>query len=134
MKIVLSNFGYFTHELINKYFELSGLGKPYFYNAEISTVTENFRHIYHPSDEERYSFYISKNDLGINAMDNDLFSADNYFNPHDIPRDDKNLVLTIELLKPREFKVIEIPDDVKWYIHENDSGYESIHEEHRSWS
>lgn len=29
-------------------------------------------------------------------------------------------------------KVVEIPDDVKWYIEEYD-GIESIHEKHRIW-
>lgn len=28
--------------------------------------------------------------------------------------------------------VVEIPDDVKWHIHEYD-GYETLHEDHRSW-
>lgn len=31
-----------------------------------------------------------------------------------------------------ELKVVEIPDDVKWYIDDYD-GFEKIHEDHRSW-
>lgn len=36
---------------------------------------------------------------------------------------------------PKAFrlKVVEIPDDVKWYIFTNEMGFESIHEEHRVW-
>lgn len=30
-------------------------------------------------------------------------------------------------------KIVEIPDDVDWYIHNYD-GWESIHEVHREWS
>ena len=32
-----------------------------------------------------------------------------------------------------ELKIVEIPDDVDWYIDEYD-GCESIHESHRTWS
>lgn len=32
-----------------------------------------------------------------------------------------------------ELKVVEIPDDVKWYIHYYD-GNEHVAEEHRTWS
>lgn len=31
-------------------------------------------------------------------------------------------------------KVIEIPDDVEWYIHSSEDGSESIHEKHRVWA
>ena len=31
-------------------------------------------------------------------------------------------------------KVVEIPDDVRWYIRSEDDGSESIHEEHRIWN
>jgi hypothetical protein len=30
-------------------------------------------------------------------------------------------------------KVLDIPDDVKWYLRAEDDGSESIHEEHRIW-
>lgn len=32
-----------------------------------------------------------------------------------------------------EFKIIEIPDDVEFEIHETESGYEYIAEKHRTW-
>ena len=34
--------------------------------------------------------------------------------------------------KYSNLKIVEIPDDVSWYI-ENNDGYETIHETHRSW-
>jgi len=30
-------------------------------------------------------------------------------------------------------KVVEVPDDVRWYIREDDDGSESVHETHRVW-
>jgi hypothetical protein len=54
-------------------------------------------------------------------------------------RGDPDLVDVVESLgsdaasgKFAELEVVEIPDDVEWYIHEYD-GLESIYEEHRSW-
>lgn len=32
-----------------------------------------------------------------------------------------------------KLEIIEIPDDIKWYVYESDCGIESIHEEHRVW-
>jgi len=49
-------------------------------------------------------------------------------------RDDPELTAAFEYWKPEEYKVIDLPDDIKeWYIDESDCGSESIHEEHRSW-
>jgi len=52
-------------------------------------------------------------------------------------RTDPDLVAVIEEIgniagNGTSLKVIDIPDDVKWYIDEYD-GAESIHEEHRVW-
>jgi hypothetical protein len=33
-----------------------------------------------------------------------------------------------------DYKIVDIPDDVDWYIDECDDGSESIHEKHRIWS
>lgn len=32
-----------------------------------------------------------------------------------------------------ELRVIEVPDDVKWYLNVLDNGYENVHEDHRVW-
>ena len=32
-----------------------------------------------------------------------------------------------------KLKIVEIPDNVKYYIEENESGSEVIHEQHRTW-
>lgn len=63
---------------------------------------------------------------------------DNYFNDRAIPRNDPLLVQVVEELgeaangKYADLSVVDIPDDVDWYIDEYD-GIESIHEKHRSW-
>ena len=57
---------------------------------------------------------------------------------HEESRTDERLVKCVEELGAEangdcaELKVVEIPDDIDWYIHEYD-GLESIHEYHRSW-
>ena len=56
----------------------------------------------------------------------------------DIPRDDPALVQVVEEMGPAangnhaELKVVEIPDDVEWEIHEYD-GSEHVAEKHRTW-
>ena len=60
------------------------------------------------------------------------------FNIFDIRRDDKDLVAVVQELGAEvntvhsELKIVEIPEDVKWYIDEYD-GMEAVHEAHRSW-
>lgn len=56
----------------------------------------------------------------------------------DIPRDDPDLVATVEILGEHswgpyaELLIVEIPDDVEWTIEEYD-GKEWIAERHRCW-
>jgi len=56
----------------------------------------------------------------------------------DIPRDDPDLVATVEMMGEHswgpyaELLVVEIPDDVKWVIEEYD-GREWVAERHRVW-
>jgi hypothetical protein len=59
---------------------------------------------------------------------------------HDIDRDDPRLVQVVtELGGDRasgefaELRVVQIPNGVKWHVHEYD-GLETIHEAHRSWT
>lgn len=55
----------------------------------------------------------------------------------DLPRDCPVLVSMVENGKVdgtyAELKVVEIPDDVNWFIHEYD-GIEHVAERHRTWS
>lgn len=54
-------------------------------------------------------------------------------------RSDKDLVEIVELLKEEangwaaNLKVVEVPDDVVWFINEYD-GIEHVAEKHRTWS
>jgi len=93
-----------------------------------------------------YTYYFLKplNELGIVEGDYFLISDDIHdeysFNEDSIARDDKDLVAIIKEFKSRafcsyhEFKVVEIPDDVDWYIETGDEYMrEWVEERHRSW-
>jgi hypothetical protein len=57
---------------------------------------------------------------------------------YDLCRDDPVLVQVVEELGEESFdryadlKIVEIPEDVDWYIHEYD-GIEHVAERHRTW-
>jgi hypothetical protein len=61
------------------------------------------------------------------------------FHVRDLKRNDNLLATIIEYLgdladsKYSELKVVEIPDDVDWYVKEYD-GIEWVAEKHRTWS
>lgn len=64
---------------------------------------------------------------------------ENFFSEQDIPRNDPILVETVEALTAEKagnrfstLKVVEVPDDVDWYIEEYD-GDEWVAERHRTW-
>jgi hypothetical protein len=73
------------------------------------------------------------NEFYINEVNDE-----NYFSYYDLERDDPVLVQVVEEMGKDAFgmhaslKVVEIPDDVKWYV-DNYDGIESIHENHRIW-
>ena len=60
------------------------------------------------------------------------------FNFHD-DRSNEELIKCVEALgnnasgRGANLKVVEIPNNIEWYIDTTDMGYESIHEEHRVW-
>lgn len=63
---------------------------------------------------------------------------ENYFECREIPRNDATLVAVVESLKGEangfcaSLKVVEIPENVDWYIEEYD-GNEWVAEKHRTW-
>ena len=64
---------------------------------------------------------------------------DTYISAYDWPRNDPDLVAVVEELgddasdRFAQLAVVEIPDDVDYYIDEYD-GIETVHENHRSWT
>lgn len=61
-----------------------------------------------------------------------------FLSEYDIDRTDPDLVHVVETLGEEangrfsDLKVVEIPDDIEWYIDEYD-GVETVREQHRSW-
>lgn len=61
------------------------------------------------------------------------------FYDRDIPRDDSALIQVVEEMGEAangscaDLKIVDIPDDVDWYIEEYD-GNEWVAERHRTWS
>lgn len=64
--------------------------------------------------------------------------TDNYFYDYNIPRNDSHLVDIVNEWQQSasgsysDLKIVEIPDDVEWEIHDYD-GIEWIAEKHRTW-
>lgn len=63
---------------------------------------------------------------------------DRYFSYYDLDRTDPALVQVVEEMGTdadgdnAQLRVVDIPDDVKWYIDDYD-GIETIREHHRTW-
>jgi len=66
------------------------------------------------------------------------YLGDEWFNCREIKRSDSDLVAVVESLGEKangfaaSLKVVEIPEDVDWYIEEYD-GNEWVAEKHRTW-
>lgn len=88
-------------------------------------------------DDTAYIFlnkanYLSANTLhkdGIDAFENKIRTNKDF-----IEIIDNNLIPQLRQEYP-ELEIIEIPDDIKWYIEEDieSGGFEEIHESHRVW-
>ena len=84
---------------------------------------------------------IAKQDEKIKTITHYYFNEvkeENGFGEWEIERNDPVLVEVVEQLGDlangyySKLKIVEIPDDVKWYIHDYD-GLEEVNECHRSW-
>jgi len=76
------------------------------------------------------------------AVINDIMSDGSPFDYYSlcyIKRNDSDLMRVVDELgidnisRRCELKIVEVPDDIDWYIFENECGQESVHEEHRIW-
>lgn len=121
MKVVInSDWGGFSlsDEAIARYHEIKGI--PVYPEKDNSYASMEITTFWYIPLEER-----EEND-------------DRYFTEYDLDRSDPALVQVVEELGERadggyaSMKVVEIPDDVEWYIQEYD-GFEWIAEKHRTW-
>lgn len=91
-------------------------------------------------DETKY-FYISSENIG-EAIDGDimrkLYEDDKITNSyHEFEdREDEILIEIVKEINDRDIiKIVEIPDDVKYYVEQSDCGFsESVVEKHRVWN
>lgn len=113
------------------YYKLKGI-ECYFFK-QVYGDTDNFIEITLEEAQNTYhTIYSTKNPF------EDKF-IDTYLTSHPEYRTDPDLVRVVETLGLEangpcaELKIIEIPDNIQWEIHDYD-GIESVREKHRSWS
>ena len=98
------------------------------------------------SDFSSHFCILPKGEIFPSVVDNN-FAWENHFDPsyYDFGenfqfRSDPCLIKTVDVLegvaagKYCKFKIVEIPDDVKWHVYELEDGTEIIRENSRSWS
>ena len=85
---------------------------------------------------EATELYAAKKGIQLGKLGD--YGYENFY-VYDVPRDDPVLVEVVEHLGEAangccaELKIVEIPDDVVWYVEEYD-GNEWVAERHRTWS
>lgn len=141
MKIVINrDVGFrLSHKAMLRYAELKGI-KLIAYVYEYSNKCWKRYNIYdHGIDCEtshRLDYFINTNTDVIMYAE---YDNDKFFTDLNIVRNDPILVQVVEELESRantdfsELKVVEIPDDVDWYIDEDESGSEIVREKARWW-
>jgi len=89
----------------------------------------------YPIRENKFDYYRANGDLNEESYLSELDFYDD--------RADPDLITIVEELGEKangwaaELAIVEVPDEVKWHIHEDTFGYdgiESVHEDHRVWS
>lgn len=86
--------------------------------------------------------YCQKHNLPfVSAFNTDYdYDPDKFCPDFCLSRTDPLLIQTVQELgdkannKFSKLKIVEIPDDVDWYINESEEGLESVHEKHRVWN
>ena len=106
------------------------------YDHSGSTINRSFKRI--DKDPDVGTIFCVAQDLGETCLDKDLNKATHLGYDRDIDRSDPDLVKVVEKLGEKadgayaKLKIIEIPDDITWEVHEYD-GMERIEEMHQSW-
>ena len=91
------------------------------------------------SEAKRHAVEAAIEELDIlSTMDDvmiELTIQQNRFPLFGIERDDPQLIQAVEELHNTvpHLEIVEIPDDIEYYIYENEMGVERVHEKHRFW-
>ena len=137
MKVVVNHcFGGFglSHEAALLYAKLKGFDI-YAYTREDRTDGNYYRRV--KPFEKCYCPCYLKQDVG-DSPSSEALNAVEWLSSYDIERDDPALVQAVEQLGDKadgdhaKLAVVEIPDDVAWFIDEYD-GMEYVAEKHRTW-
>lgn len=139
-KIVITTDYIFTLPqcVVEKYFELKGYGKPIYYrhfydrNWEANLTIRYTKIKDNNIDNDLMNFYdchVSIIDLGDIIQGEDV-TENTFFDIFNIDRTDPLIIQAIGETEQDVLKIVEIPDDVEWYIEEG----ETIHEKHRTWN
>ena len=111
-------------------------------NPSIGGFNLTDEHYFWLIDNRDYKVYDSNNlpeNVGVYSekiiiWDDDWQEYNCYFLLSAKNRTNQDLIDCIEAIgSTRNAVVVEIPDDVDWYIIEHESGYEDVHERHRIW-
>ena len=141
MKVVINNcFGGFglSHEAMLRYFEIKGIAV---YPEKWEDWLEDWTY-WTTKPENRLESKEGKEFDKMSMKDRQAYNqqwAEQTVYERDIARNDPALVQVVEELgsnangKFSELKVVDVPDDVMWYISEHD-GCETVGEKHRTWS
>lgn len=137
MKVVINKcyggFGLSIEALYKCVQENSPLVKKYKYGEK--NITEDWDGFIKKYLKEDYNGYLSNGHYYLyHPIDETLYT----FDKHEWKRNEPELVALVEEMGEAangtyaKLKVVEIPDDVEYTIHDYD-GMETIHEKHRSW-
>ncbi len=137
VKVVINTGSGFdlTYKAVMRYAELKGIKlTAYKYNSgsDLYKKCEDTIKLSN-TDSSFISYFINANDNIISFG----HMIEYYFSIFRINRTDPALIQVVEELKDSEhleLKIVEIPDDVKWEIEEDESGPECVREVSRCWS
>lgn len=117
-----------SHETIMRYAELKGI-KLYPFLTKIQK-----KHLAKTVEEylEKNSFFVRYSTIPDSKKKDE---NDGYWTILRVDRSDELLVKAVEDIgKDSGCRIVDVPDDVDWFVTETDDGHEYIAEEHETWS
>lgn len=141
MKVVINNcFGGFGLSLIaqKRLMELKGK-EVYFYKQTKYSWQDGFNQYTKMTDLTMKDLFVVSTNKDLGEQTESIPNEAYVWVEDNLERTDNDLIQVVQELKAKasgnyaSLKIVDIPDDVEWYIDEYD-GIETIEEKHRSWS